>query len=73
MGLEIKDLVLETSGWQYFEGFIVVEEFNINSCSEFLTNLISLIVFQINNSTYMNWKFLLLEKKQKQVSFCMKV
>ena len=29
MGLEIKDLVLETSGWQYFEGFIVVEEFNI--------------------------------------------
>lgn len=54
MGLEIKDLVLETSGWQYFEGFIVVEEFNINSCSEFLTNLISLIVFQINNSTYMN-------------------
>lgn len=54
MGLEIKDLVLETSGWQYFEGFVVVEEFNINSYSEFLTNLISLIVFQINNSTYMN-------------------
>lgn len=37
MGLEIKHLMLETSGWQYFEGFIV-EEFNINSYSEFLTN-----------------------------------
>lgn len=54
MGLEIKDLMLETSVWQHFEGFIVVEEFNINSYSEFLTNLISLILFQINNSTYMN-------------------
>lgn len=53
MGLEIKDLMLETLGWQHFEGFIV-EEFNINSYSEFLTNLISLILFQINNSTYMN-------------------
>lgn len=71
MGLEIKDLMLETLGWQHFEGFIVVEEFNINSYSEFLTNLISLILFQINNSTYMNWNFLLLEKKQ--ISFCMKV
>lgn len=38
MGLEIKHLMLETSGWQYFESFIVVEEFNINSYSEFLTN-----------------------------------
>ena len=56
MGLEIKDLMLETSGWQHFEGFIVVEEFNINSYSEFLTNLISLILFQINNSTYMQPK-----------------
>lgn len=37
MGLEIKHLMLETSGWQYFEGFIA-EEFNINSYSEFLTN-----------------------------------
>lgn len=37
MGLEIKHLVLKTSGWQYFEGFIV-EELNINFYSEFLTN-----------------------------------
>lgn len=37
MGLEIKHLVLKPSGWQYFESFIV-EELNINSCSEFLTN-----------------------------------
>lgn len=37
MGLEIEHLVLKTSGWQYFEGFIV-EELNINSYSEFLTN-----------------------------------
>lgn len=37
MGLEIKYLVLKTSGWQYFEGFLV-EELDINSYSEFLTN-----------------------------------
>lgn len=53
MGLEIKHLVLKTSGWQYFEGFLV-EELNINSHSAFLTNLISLILFRINNLTYMS-------------------
>lgn len=36
MGLEIKYLVLKTSGWQYFKGFIV-KELDINSYSEFLT------------------------------------
>lgn len=47
MGLGIKHLVLKTSGWQYFEGFIV-EEFNINSYSEFLTNKFDFTITPLN-------------------------